>query len=303
MSRPPNPLFTANEERIVAMLRDGLSYKRISDALGFPVQQEQVRRLRQKHGMKAKVFRPKLTGKQVGQIAAMLQTGKSLRQIAAEMDANRDSVATAARPIIAAMREAGTLGRCECGKERYHQRICSKNAGPLPQTSPEQIARRGIIVGDIMRGDTFATIAQRHGIATVAGARSYLRYLTPPQRERRKILERQRRREAEQVFRPHGDQLYAAIAAATPRWTSEQLRDDIISDLYLAVLEGEVTIENIREAARRATTQAVQSFESRFALSIDRRVFEDGRDTYADMIPDPAAIAAFDYIFEDAAHG
>lgn len=91
------------------------------------------------------------------------------------------------------------------------------------------------------------------------------------------------------------DGLYARISAAVPGWVSEPTRDDIISEMYLATQEGTLRLADIELNARRFAMAAVAMWESKFSpRSIDAPMFDDGKRTLADMIPDPAALAAFE---------
>ena len=86
-----------------------------------------------------------------------------------------------------------------------------------------------------------------------------------------------------------------------PRWLSEAARDDAISDMYLAHLEGAVSLSDITAEAKIFANRTVAAFESKFGpRSLDEQLFEDGDATLGDMIDDPAALEAFDYIFEDS---
>lgn len=237
---------------------------------------------------------------QRAEIERRLTTAFSVRQIANEMDLDKSTVATIAKPLIAAMREAGTLGLCECGQDRFHPRICSRTAGT--GATEDQLRKRIEITAAIMAGDPFAEIAQRFGLGGPTSARRYLRHLTPEQQERRKELERTRAcGTAAPALRPFSDATYSQIAAAMPRWLSEAARDDAISDMYLAHLEGSVAMSDVATEARRFASRTVAAFESKFGpRSLDERLFDDGDVTLKDTLVDPAALDAFDYIFEEA---
>lgn len=294
---------------MVGALKAGKSQRQIAASAGLSVGTVQrwlapVVEIMREHGeMSLAVARgawhpARLTPEQIEEIGQRLPTASSLREISRDMGLALHTVQRRAQPHIDAMREAGTLGNCECGQPRFHPRICSKNANTEPpEPTPEQIERRASIVAAIMRGDPFSQIGERVGI-TGRTAASYVRWLTPEQRERRKAMEQARyvRSVGTEALRPHRDPLYAAIAAAVPRWPSEATRDDAISDLYLAVLEGSVAANDVAAEARRYATKAVSQWESRFGpRSLDELAFEGGRETLGDMIADPDTLEPLEW--------
>ncbi len=84
---------------------------------------------------------------------------------------------------------------------------------------------------------------------------------------------------------------------------SEATRDDVISEIYLAVLEGTLDVDAVEANAKRFANAAVSTYESKFGpRSLDAAMFDDSDRSLIESIPDPSALAAFDYIFEgDAA--
>lgn len=82
-----------------------------------------------------------------------------------------------------------------------------------------------------------------------------------------------------------------------PRWLSPATRDDAISDLYVAMLEGAVDTADITSEARRYASRAVAQFESRYGpRSLDEPIFEDSKTARIDRIECPSSFAAFDEI-------
>jgi hypothetical protein len=224
-------------------------------------------------------------------IADLLPVTTSLRSIAAKLGINYCTMRPYAGPLIALMRAAGTLPSCGCGKERFHKYPCIISR----QICPE---RRDAIVSEITTGELYRDIGVKFGIGRLS-ARNYLRYLTPAQRRRRLDLQRSRRPEAAAEARPFGDNLYARIATAVPRWLTNATRDDVISEIYLAVLEGTLDAAAIEANVARFARAGAAAYESKFGpRSLDERRFDDSERTLAETIPDPYALAAFDYIFE-----
>lgn len=246
-------------------------------------------------------MRDKITDAQRQIIIDLLPVSLSLRQIAVATGLGQQAVCIAAKPFIAIMRATGTLPSCVCGQPRFHPRICSRTAGPggTPDT-PEMLARRAAIIAAIMKGDTYKAIGASFSIDR-ASVRRYLRFLTPAQRERRKALERARRAETKaRVSRPIRDRLYRRIASYVPRWLDQHLHDDVTSEAYVALLDGTISEADLRQNVERFARVARDSFASKWGhRSLSARLFTDSDVTLADFIPDPAALAAFDRIFEE----
>ncbi|HWW56387.1 MAG TPA: hypothetical protein VN047_05810 [Sphingopyxis sp.] len=182
----------------------------------------------------------------------------------------------------------------------HEQRKRAKGSRPRRGSSP----RRDAIVAAILRGDRFSDIGKRFGILE-NGARGYLRHLSDAQRAERKMIERARHPRRSDTtprvpFRPIRDDAYAKMATAMPHWLSDASRDDALSDLYVAHLEGRLT-DDIAGEAKRYASRTVAAFESKFGpRSLDERLFDDSAMTFGETLVDPAALEAFDYIFEEA---
>ncbi|MFY9350511.1 MAG: hypothetical protein WBL20_19240 [Sphingobium sp.] len=246
--------------------------------------------------------RDAITDAQRQTIIDLLPVATSLRQIARAMDLDNATVRTAAKPFLAIMRATGTMPTCVCGKERFHPRLCSatsaRNGG---HNSKDQADRRSKVVTAIMGGDTFNNIAKRFGIQRAA-ARAYLRYLTPAQRERRKALELARRSTLIPRNIALGDPLARRINAAVPAWLDQHLRDDVISETYLAVWEGQIADDRtLSKHVERFSRVARDTYTSKWGnRSIDAPIAPGSDFTIADRLADPAALAAFDRLFEGA---
>ncbi|CCW15777.1 hypothetical protein EBBID32_1050 [Sphingobium indicum BiD32] len=246
-------------------------------------------------------MRDKITDAQRQIIIDLLPVSLSLRQIAVAMDLGNQAVSRAAKPFIAIMQATGTLPLCQCGQPRFHPRICGRTAGVGGKAdTPEMLARRASVIAAIMTGETYMEIGTRFGIDSSA-VRQYQRHLTPAQRDRRKAMERARRMEtAPSVSRPIRDHLYRRIASYVPRWLDQHLHDDVTSEAYIALLDGTISEADLRENVERFARVARDSFASKWGhLSLNAKMFADSDATLADLIPDPAALAAFDRIFEE----
>lgn len=102
-------------------------------------------------------------------------------------------------------------------------------------------------------------------------------------------------------YRPKHDALYRQIAAAVPAWLDNHLHDDVISEVYLAILDGTISTSEVSANADRFARAARNAFTSKWGnRSLDEKRFHDSEATIGSTIPDPSALAAFDYIFEEA---
>lgn len=94
-----------------------------------------------------------------------------------------------------------------------------------------------------------------------------------------------------EVFRAQllENQLYAAAADAVPRGLPPHLRDEVISDIVLAVLEGEITFAEIRPSAREYLTRHRRLFGDHGTVSLDATIpGTDGAVRYIDRLPSDA---------------
>ena len=93
------------------------------------------------------------------------------------------------------------------------------------------------------------------------------------------------------------DPIYGSISRAVPRGVDPLLREDIMSDIYLAIREGELHPRDIRAAAHRFVGSAYRCFANKWgAVSLDALTGDDDTLRLVDLIEDPAALAAFDNI-------
>ena len=98
---------------------------------------------------------------------------------------------------------------------------------------------------------------------------------------------------------PSRDPLYRRVRDALPGWLHPELRDDVISEMVLSILEGAAPEADILAQAKRFANAATAEYRSKWApISLDSPMFEDSTETLADCIADPAALEAFDRIME-----
>jgi hypothetical protein len=78
--------------------------------------------------------------------------------------------------------------------------------------------------------------------------------------------------------------LYAVVEAAVPASLSPQARADVISDLVLAVLEGELEIGAIASAVKEYTKRHWRMFGTFGTVSLDAKLGPDSRETIGDRL-------------------
>lgn len=92
--------------------------------------------------------------------------------------------------------------------------------------------------------------------------------------------------------------LFEQIRNALPDAMDPVLRDDAISEIYLAVIEGKLSAGRIKAEAKRYANRQVAEWQSRYGPRSLDEVMGDTDLTMLELIEDPSALAAFDRIFE-----
>lgn len=229
-----------------------------------------------------------LMAKRRPEIERLLREGVSVTEIARRFEARIATVQHHARPIIDRLRADGV--RCGCGREIAHPSKCTHN-GSL---GAEQLALRARVISLLAAGTQVDVVAQMVKRTTTSIER-YIRYLTPAQAENRRLCRRRRPSASAPVVapKPISDAIYARFSALVSRHLPDHLRDDVLSEMYLAVMEG-ADPDVVAGEVRRFTGQGFRMWASKFGpRSLNEARFEDG-DDLIHSIPDPAAIAAFD---------
>lgn len=94
------------------------------------------------------------------------------------------------------------------------------------------------------------------------------------------------------------DPIFGRIWRAIPGSVDPILREDIVSEVYLAIREGRLHPREIEAMAGRFIGAAFAAWANRWgALSLDVRSGEgEGAPTFAELVEDESALAAFDHI-------
>lgn len=193
---------------------------------------------------------------------------------------------------LKAKAEAVPLPPCRCGGPHNHLGHCIEK-------------RHGCPTGLRPIPDDFITVAPtltRKGIV-----RHY--HTSPSTRERwlREVPEVQPRVMIFRTLRPVArssspvkDDLYAEIDRLVPVSIADDVRSDIISELYLAVLDGSVPRDRLAEKGGAVLNRTVDfcGHGRHGPLSLDIMFDKDGN-SFLDLLEDESASDAFDRIFDD----
>lgn len=96
---------------------------------------------------------------------------------------------------------------------------------------------------------------------------------------------------ARNASRKNAAMILEELKVATRRITDSSIRDDVMGEMYLAMMEGRLERQNIKTEARRYTGRAIDQWQSRWApASIDEALTEDGL-RLIDLIACPSAQA------------
>lgn len=78
--------------------------------------------------------------------------------------------------------------------------------------------------------------------------------------------------------------LYATVSAVIPRGMPRHVRDDVISSIVLAVLEGELSQDDIRANAKRYITAYYREYDQFRCVSLDALIPGTDNLRYADIL-------------------
>jgi hypothetical protein len=107
------------------------------------------------------------------------------------------------------------------------------------------------------------------------------------ERERARGRRRKQAEIAQRTIKRSPDQVYSLIDAAISPQLPRHIREDVVSAMCLAVLEGKLFIENIGKEAKAFLASYNREFDYFKTASLDEPI--NGRDgrTYLDLLEDP----------------
>lgn len=234
-----------------------------------------------------------VTRRHVARIEAGIIAGQTIRQIGEKLGL---ATMTVAKHSLAARERLFAEGKtCVCGRILHHRYWCSatwdmhdqpRGRRPFPEAQERQATDM------LLRGDIVADIAAAIG----RGADSIWRL-------RRSLTDEQRTTRARAVRARitrgavSGNGIMSRIEAAVPKGLEAALRDDVKGELYLAVLEGRIEVEQIKAAVRSFVSRGLKQWQNAFGpRSLDAPLGSNDSRTAGELIEDQVALAQFDEI-------
>ncbi|UZW54940.1 hypothetical protein NUH86_15915 [Sphingobium sp. JS3065] len=218
-------------------------------------------------------------------IEQMLMEGLTVSDISRECSINADTVLRHA--VIARSRIAQRGDACECGRLKGHAGTCSatwergaRRRGPKPvDTGLSERVRALLVNGEgadqikLITGAPAATVFRIRG------------QLSADDKATRRAALAHRRASKDD---PHA-LIISEVQAAVSRSIDPSIRDEVVAELCLAILEGRLEMAKLRPAARTFTSRAFTRWASMFGpRSLDGTVGSTDRNL-ADVIGDGTA--------------
>jgi hypothetical protein len=292
--------------------RDGASIQEISDRVGIPWGQTQ--RL-VAYWRKRSIYTPKpcicgrparhpggcekntpgATGKLARtRIETGIRAGEMPHRIAVRLGVHVQTVLKHSMVLRDRLHADGTS--CACGRPIGHPYWCSakwdgyempRGARPLPDDIARIVAAR-LVVGDVV---SEIAAAAKIGTDRIWAARLEL---SEADRQRRTLAVRARIARGKALQR---EDIMGMIEAAVPRRIDAMLRDDVVGEIFLAVMEGRIEVEQIKAAVRSFVAKGIAQWQSAYGpRSLDQKLFADGSRTLGDMLEDETTTAQIDQL-------
>lgn len=286
------------------------SIRGISRATGisFSVVQRTIKRLRERatykpapcpcgrpawHGGSCWATKNGVVGKRhLTRIEQGLRAETPMAEIADRLGISYMTVLKHAVPIRERLFSAGVT--CGCGRPIAHNYWCSarwdaldmpRGRRPFPEPQETQATEA------LVRGDIVADIAKAIGVSPDSIWR-LRRTLSDDQRATRARAMRDR---LARVTPQQGEALITRVQAAVPRGLDGPVRDDVIAELYLAVLEGRLEVEQVGAAVRSFINRGLREWQPMYGpASLDEAAGPDDTRTRGDRIADTTAMSSID---------
>lgn len=179
-----------------------------------------------------------------------------------------------------------------CGRPLNHNFWCSArwDAHELPRgRRPFPKAKEALAIDALLRGDLVAEVAQAVGASASSVWR--LRATLSDEHRAQRALAMRARLKIERGRQ--GELLMDRIKAVMPRGLDAVLRDDVVGEIYLAVIEGRVEPEQIGAVARSFVNRGLREWQPFYGpRSLDAAIGTDGSRTLADLVGDETAVDA-----------
>lgn len=228
----------------------------------------------------------------IKKIEQMTLAGDTPTEIARELNMHHNTVLKHSLAARQRMHDAGIT--CGCGRLIGHSHWCSakwdqygrhRGRKPLPGGADAEATRR------LIAGEPVTAIAEAMRL-TVGGIAKLLHSLPDEQKRARAAKTRRRF----QRTNGHDAQtLQAKVSAAIPKYVDGSIRDDVVSEIVLAVMEGRIEPEDIGAAVKSFVQRGLGEWQSQRFRSLDAPISADGS-LLGDMLGDSTAALSADEV-------
>ncbi len=290
--------------------RDRQSIRGISRATGIPfsVVQRQVARWKKaskyeptpcpcgrplRHGGSCWATRNGVVGRRhLTRIEQGILAGRTTHAMAEQLKLSVMTILKHSVPIRDRLFAEGVT--CECGRALNHNFWCSarwdahdmpRGRRPFPEPQETQA------IEALLRGDLVADIASAIGTG-IQSVWRLRRMLSDDQRAQRARAMRERLAHGRGS---QGEALMTRIRSAVSSRLDPVLRDDVVSEIYLAVIEGRVEVEQIGAVARSFINRGLREWQPMYGpASLDEAAGPDDTRTRGDRIADTTTMSLID---------
>jgi uncharacterized protein YerC len=233
-----------------------------------------------------------LSARWEGRFEKLLEEGLTLSDIARRYNLHRDVVSRVARPAIDRLTTAGV--RCGCGRQIAHGGGCShlfkrgaRQGGARPV--PFELAKR--IRPMLLSGEQVEKIRDEVG-TSFPMVWKVNRSLSPDEQQRRRAAMLARRRLTGDRY----EQIVELVRQAIPAGTEASIKDEVVSDASMAIIEGRLQVDRLKPAVRRMIARLTYgSAEERRQRDIDGVIAGD-KLKLSDVLGDSTADEAIEDI-------
>ncbi len=265
----------------LALYEQGMDDAQIAAAVGCTV--VQAGRWRRLRNLPPRTS-PFVPQPMVERCTALLKRGISAPLISRETGVNLKTLEKWRSKML---RERPELRRPNTSARRAARMSTGERYRPLPQPGRAQAfllyadglndARIAAAIGHA-KSQVFAWRQALHLPAIARGRPPKPKVAMPTRPRRKPVVER---------ITPMSNPTHAAIVASLARWAAPDLRDDMASEMWLALLEGRISADQIPAAAGSICNQVARDFANRFGpRSLDEDLSDGDGFKLLDLIRD-----------------
>lgn len=227
-------------------------------------------------------------------IETAIRAGEPIHRIAAQLSLSTEAVRRHSRDLRDRMFAAGHT--CTCGRPIGHSQWCSttwESFGFPSRARPLPAAKARSVTKALLRGEIAENIAKAIGIG-IRRVWEVRRSLSAEQLDQRA---RAVRRRSDRTAADDTGRWMAMVQKAVPKRIDRAIRDDIVAELHLAVLEGRLEPGQISAAARSFVSAGLKEWDDFNApKSLHQPVGGDPDNTVGDLIGDTTGATLIDEI-------